>query len=91
MDTMAMHHYTDRSGYNSLRSSVGWCFRAHQAPGDHPFGSYFTTLGPVTKNLALRLRISRSKIEYVFAFRDAGDLQPLRGQRGDYIFYSTAD
>jgi hypothetical protein len=86
-----MHHYTDKTGYNSVRSTVVWRFKASEPPRDHPFGAYFTQLGPGTKNLALRLRIPREKVEFVFVFRDAGDLIRLRGQRGDSIVYSPQD
>jgi hypothetical protein len=56
-----------------------------------PFGAYFTPLGPGTRNLALRLRIPREKLGYVFIFRDEGDLIRFRGQRGDFIVYSPTD
>jgi hypothetical protein len=56
--------------------------------GDHPFGAYFTTLPRGTRNLAQRLRIPKSKLQYVFEFTDAGDLTPLPGGRGQFIFYS---
>lgn len=88
---MRRHHYTDKKGYNGIRSTVVWCFYASQPPCENPFGAYFTTLGPATKNLALRLRIPRMKLEYVFMFEDKADLLPLRGQRGEYIFYSPKD
>lgn len=88
---MAIHHFTDKSGYNGIRATREWCFKARQPPADHPVGSYFTTLGPETKNLALRLRVPRSKIEHAFVFTDGGDLLPLRGHRGDFILYSPVD
>lgn len=86
-----MYHYTDQAGYNAIRSQVVWRFVASQPPGGHPFGAYFTTLGRDTPNLAQRLRIPRSKVEYVFEFVDEGDLTPLPGGRGQYIFYSPTD
>ena len=86
-----MHHFTDARGYNAIRASSPWHFRASQPPGDHPFGAYFTTLPPGTPNLAKRLRIPKSKLEYVFIFADAGDLKPLEGGRGAFIFYSEED
>ena len=88
---MGMHHYTDRAGYNGIAATVDWCFKALQPPGDHPCGAYFTPLGPGTKNLALRLRIPRAKLGYVFVFRGAADMMRLRGQRGDFIVYSPDD
>lgn len=86
-----MYHFTDTKGYNGIRASCPWRFRASQPPGDHPVGAYFTTLPPGTPNLAKRLGIPKSKLEYVFAFTDAGDLTPLPGGRGEFIFYYPED
>jgi hypothetical protein len=86
-----MYHYTDRSSLKAISSQVDWMFVASQPPGQHPKGAYFTTLGPETMNLALRLGIPREKTEHYFSFVDSGDLEPLRGGRGKYIFFSTAD
>lgn len=88
---MNQHHYTDKDGYNAIRAATVWHFQAHKPPGNHPFGAYFTTLGRGTRNLSQRLRIPRSKSEYVFEFTDVGDLTPLTGGRGRYIFYSPHD
>ncbi len=46
---------------------------------------------PGTPKLAKRLMIPRSKLEYVFTFADAGNLIPLRGDRGAWVFYSPTD
>ncbi len=54
-------------------------------------GAYFTTLSAETPNLAKFLRMPKRKLEYFFSFQDIGDLQPLRGGRGDYTFYSVDD
>jgi hypothetical protein len=87
-----IYDYTDRSGYNGIRAGEDWCFKAAQPPPhDHPPGAYFAILMPETQNLAQRLRVPVSKIEYFFAFEDAGDLIPLRGGRGRYILYSPTD
>jgi hypothetical protein len=86
-----MSHYTDQAGFNAIRALKPWVFRASQPPGDHPFGAYFTTLAPDTPNLARRLRIPRMKTEFVFTFADVGDLKPLHGGRGEFIFYSPRD
>ena len=88
---MRMHHYTNKTGFDSIRASTTWIFRASRPPADHPFGAYFTTLGPETKNLAKKLGISWEKTHYVFVFEDGGDLLRIRGGRGDYIFYSNID
>ena len=86
-----MNHFTDRQGYNGIRATAVWCFRASQPPGDHLFGAYFTTLSPQTPNLALRLRIPHDKISHMFSFTDIGDLIALRGGRGRFVFYSPRD
>ena len=87
-----MHHFTNKKGYDAIRATPDWCFRASQpVPPDHAFGAYFTTLGPDTPNLAYRIRVPRDKIEYMFAFESADDLIPLRGWRGAAIFFSRTD
>lgn len=72
-----MNHFTDQAGYNSIRAAVVWRFVAAQPPGNHPFGAYFTSLSRGSRNIAQRLRIPKSKIEYVFEFADIGDLTSL--------------
>jgi hypothetical protein len=88
-----VNHYTDKKGYNAIRATPEWKFKASQPPdpANHPYGAYFTTLPPDTKNLTIRLRIPRTKTEYIFSFVDANDLTPLDGDRGEFIFYSAAD
>ncbi|HUG92811.1 MAG TPA: hypothetical protein VML55_18360 [Planctomycetaceae bacterium] len=87
-----MFHYTDKPGYNAIRATVEWCFRATQPPARHnPVGAYFTLLPPGTPLLAKRIRVPKSKTEFAFSFVDAGDLKPLRGRRGRYILYSKSD
>jgi hypothetical protein len=86
-----MHHYTDRSGYNAIRAAQRWHFKARKPPGRHPVGAYFTNLERGTPKLAKRLRIPRTKVTYVFIFVDIGDLTPLPGDRGHYIFFSPRE
>ena len=86
-----MNHYTDKNGYNAIRAASPWRFLARKPPGDHPRGAYFTTLQPGTPNLARKLFIPRRKTEYVFPFVDRGDLIPLDGGRGAFIFRSPRD
>ena len=86
-----MLHYTDKASWNAIRSQVDWTFKAHKPPGPHPSACYFTTLPPDTPKLAIRLRIPVTKAAYVFCFVDAGDLTPLPGDRGDYIFFFEGD
>ncbi len=66
-------------------------FKAEKPPGDHPYGAYFTTLGPDTANLAPRLRIPKAKTEYAFCFSNGSDLLALPGDRGAYVFYSPVN
>lgn len=88
---MPLFHFTDASGFKAIGSQPDWFFKASQPPGNHPFGAYFTTLGPDTINLAKRLRIPREKLAFVFCFDDASDLLPLPGGRGTFIVYSPTD
>jgi hypothetical protein len=87
----SMFHYTNVAGFNGIRSSPIWRFLASQPPGEHPRGAYFTTLDRDTPRLAARLRIPKAKLEYFFEFTEIGDLKPLPGGRGNYIFYSPED
>lgn len=87
----AVHHFTNKDGFDSIRSQPDWTFEASEPPGDHPRGAYFTTLPPATKGLAKRLRIPRRKTAFYFSFIDDGMLLPLRGGRGAYVFYSPTD
>ena len=87
-----IYHYTDRTGYNAIRATVDWCFKASQPPPrDHPIGAYFTTLLPETRNLAQRLRIPSEKLIFFFSFEDSGDLKRLDGGRGEHVLYSPHD
>lgn len=87
--TTLQFHYTNVDGFNGIRAAKVWRFHASQPPGDHPKGAYFTDLDERTPRLALKLRIPREKLKYVFAFQDAADLKPLPGGRGQYIFKET--
>jgi hypothetical protein len=84
-------HYTDTRGFDGIRSARAWRFLASKPHGEHPKGAYFTDLHEATPLLAMKLRIPRTKIEYVFVFSGDGDLKPLPGGRGQYIFYSEKD
>src|SRR2546426_5749962 len=82
-------HYTDHEGFNAIKASPTWIFRAGKPAGDHEFGAYFTTYVPPRP--LYKLGLPKEKQEYVFCFKDAGDLTPIRGGRGAYIIYSKAD
>ena len=86
-----MNHYTDPTSAKAIASQPDWVFEAHQPPGDHPYGAYFTTLAHDAPNLAVRRGIPRTKLAFVFDFTDRGDLTPLRGGRGRYVLYSAVD
>ena len=86
-----LYHYTDGRGYDAIRSQPEWIFKVSTPPGNHPRGVYFTRLGPDTSGLAKKLRVPVRKLEYVFVFTDGDDLMPIRGGRGDFVFYSPID
>lgn len=84
----SLHHYTDDAGFKGIAAAPKWRFLACKPPGDHPPGAYFTDYERDTPNLAMKLRIPASKLEWYFEFVDVGDLVRIPGQRGDHIFYS---
>jgi hypothetical protein len=86
-----MLHYTDKDGWNGIRSTTIGRFRANKPPGPHLRGAYFTSLDETTPYLATKLCIPRRKLAYSFTFGDAGDLKQLDGGRGQYVFYSVED
>lgn len=88
---MSMSHYTDKDGFEAIHSQPEWMFKAFKPPCGNPVGAYFTNLPETTRLLARKLRIPRTKLEYMFAFFDVGDLHPIRGDRGRFIFYSPTD
>jgi hypothetical protein len=88
-----LFHYTNDKGYKAISSQKTWLFMASKPPCDHPKAAYFTSLPPGTRNLAKRLfvRGCAEKLAFVFCFSGGGDLIPLEGGRGTFIFYSLAD
>jgi hypothetical protein len=86
-----LYHYTDAAGFKAIVSQKEWLFRASRPPGGHPRGAYFTTKSPDTPNLATRLGIPAEKTAHYFSFEDRGDLTPLPGGRGAYVFFSIVD
>lgn len=90
-------HYTDKQGWNGIRSQSVWLFKAGR-PKDpqRPVGAYFTDIEPTEENLRTlykRIRVPKAKQEYVFWFVGRDDLTQLFGGRGRdrRIFYSPAD
>lgn len=86
-----MLHYTDKKGYNAIRSQVDWTFKASQPPGEREFGAYFTTMRIDENRFYARTRIPVEKQEFVFAFNGSDGLRPYRGGRGQVVFLSPVD
>lgn len=86
-----MNHFTDKTGFNGIRSQPTWLFKAQQPPCEHPKGAYFTDYAADEPNLATKLRVPRSKLMFVFSFDPPTPLQPLPGGRGRHVFYSSSD
>lgn len=94
---LLLYHYTDKKGWNAIRSQVVWTFRAGQPlAADRPSGAYFTDIGPTRESLRTmhkRLRIPSLKQEFVFQFERADALLQYKGGRGRdrHIYYSPTD
>ncbi|MBI4817406.1 MAG: hypothetical protein HY791_14185 [Deltaproteobacteria bacterium] len=89
-----MNHFTNKAGFNGIRSHPVWKFLALQPPPvTHPPGAYFTDYAATEPNLAKKLRIPREKLRYLFQFEPPTPLLPLPGGRGQFkrIFYSPND
>ena len=92
-----LFHYTDKDGWNSIRSQLTWRFLASQPKHrDRPSGAYFTDIKPTPKNLPTlhkRIRIPKIKQEYVFWFiGEDGLAQLLEGRGRDrHIYFSPVD
>lgn len=91
MDEIVTNHFTNKVGYDGIRSQREWRFRAAQPPGEHERGAYFTTLDASAPRLAARLGIPREKLAYLFAFTGQVGLEPMNGGRGSYILFSRLD
>lgn len=92
-----MFHYTDKDGWNAVRSQPVWRFKAHQ-PRDpkRPYGAYFTDIEPSPANLRTlykRIRVPKAKQEFVFWFEgDFGLIQLDDGRGRDRrIWFSAVD
>lgn len=94
---MNVFHYTDKAGWNAIRSQVVWRFLALQPlAAERPVGAYFTIIEPTAENLRTlhkRLRVPRIKQEYVFWFKGDVGLQQLNEGRGRdrWILFSPVD
>ncbi len=90
----AMNHFTDKDGFDGIRSQVDWTFRAVQPRALHnPRGAYFTTWGPNEPNLAKKIFVPRAKLAYRFEFTQPSPLKNYPGGRGRLkcVFYSPED
>ena len=58
-----MFHYTDKAGWNAIRSQVTWLFKISQPRDpDRPKGAYFTDIEPSAENLRVlykKIRVPR--------------------------------
>jgi hypothetical protein len=86
-----MNHFTNKKGWNAIRASSPWVFKAHKQRGGRPTGAYFTTLDTSHPNFFKIARVPKKKQQYQFEFTDAGDLTPRKGPLGKYVFYSPTD
>jgi hypothetical protein len=89
-----MNHFTNKEGFDGIRSQPTWVFKARQPRAAHqPVGAYFTDYPPTEPNLATKLFVPKEKLAFVFMFQDRKDLLPLPGNRGRLkrIFYSPTD
>jgi len=92
-----MFHYTDKAGWNAIRSQVAWLFKISQPKDpDRPHGAYFTDIEPSTANLRVlhkKIRVPREKQEYLFWFTGDEGLTQLNNGTGrdKRIFYSAID
>ena len=94
---MNVFHFTDKAGWNAIRSQVVWRFLASQPPAkDRPVGAYFTTIEPTPQNLRTlhkRIRVPKAKQEFVFWFVGTAGLQQRNDGRGRdrWILFSPVD
>jgi hypothetical protein len=92
-----MFHYTDKAGWNAVRSRVVWLFKISQPKDpDRPKGAYFTDIEPSPENLRVlykKIRVPREKQDYVFQFSGADGLTQLSNGTGrdKRIFFSAVD
>ncbi len=90
-------HYTDKAGWNAIRSQKVWRFESSQPKDpDRPSGAYFTDIEPNEQNLRTlhkRIRVPKVKQQYVFWFLGIDGLTQLNGGRGrdKRIFFSPTD
>jgi hypothetical protein len=90
-------HYTNKDGWNAIRSQRTWRFLASQPEArDRPVGAYFTDIEPSSVNLRTlhkKIRVPKAKRQYVFWFVGTDGLRQLNEGRGRdrRIFFSPVD
>ncbi len=90
-------HYTDKDGWNAIRSQLEWLFKTSQPLAkERPNGVYFTDIEPTEENLRTlhkRIRVPKKKQDFVFWFTGRDGLTQLFEGRGRdrRIFFSDSD
>ena len=79
-------HYTDKDGWNAIRSQPVWTFKVSQPKDpDRPAGAYFTDIEATATSLRTlykRIRVPRAKQENVFWFVGTEGLKQLNNGLG---------
>jgi hypothetical protein len=93
----SLFHYTDKDGWNAIRSQPEWRFLVSRPKAPwRPTGAYFTDIEPNEENLrtlADKIRVPRVKLEYVFEFVGTDGIlrpNPIEG-RDARIYFSPVD
>lgn len=87
-DIVTVYHYTDKRGFNGIRSSNP--YRVKTGESKNGAGPFFTTRSPADNtapNAYKKLGITREKSQYVVEFEiERSRLERLKGDRGDFVF-----
>lgn len=86
-----MNHFTNQKGWNAIRATTIWVFKAKKQRGGRPRVAYFTTLDLGDPRFFRITRLPVAKRTFVFRFIDADDLIPRAGPLGQFVFYSPKD
>src|SRR5579859_4979576 len=92
-----LFHYTDKDGWNGIRSQDIWRFEAKKPKDpDRPIGAYFTDIAPTEENLRTlhkKIRVPKVKQAFIFWFLETTGLLQHNGGRGrdKRIYYSPTD
>jgi len=87
-DSLLVYHYTDKKGYNGIRS--GSPHQIRQGSAKHGKGPFVTPRSPrslAPKEYKSRLGLTRAKSEYVIAFRvNKNQLGGIEGARKAHVW-----